>query len=230
MIDSSRSTYYLENLEQFLGFYDILERQYGVILAYRFGKEKGDLIIAKMKGTYRELMGRLTFIGSDDNYLTQALVGTVPALALYKVLLEMKETENPAETAGTIYLEAIERAFQSQEMGMPSELQERGAMMFSPGVYSGMRKMAENSQQKKYDGDFVYHFIEGNGSDFDFGFDFTECAVCKFFHKENADELTPYMCRYDFIESRACNTGLMRTKTLAEGQDRCDFRYKKPGA
>jgi hypothetical protein len=140
----------------------------------------------------------------------------------------MDEIDRPARDAGTIYLEAISRAFENNDMGSPEELRERGAMMFTEEVFTGMRSMAENSQSKKYDGDFVYRYVPGNGADFDFGLDFTECAVCKFFEREEAQALTPYMCQYDFIESRFCQTGLSRTKTLADGHGMCDFRYKKP--
>ena len=37
----------------------------------------------------------------------------------------------------------------------------------------------------------------------------------------------PYICALDFPISKTFNRGLIRTKTLAEGADICDFRYKK---
>jgi hypothetical protein len=38
---------------------------------------------------------------------------------------------------------------------------------------------------------------------------------------------TPQNWRQDFIASELEGTGLVRTMTLADGADRCDFRYKK---
>ncbi|MGZ7135813.1 MAG: L-2-amino-thiazoline-4-carboxylic acid hydrolase, partial [Methanobacterium sp.] len=63
--------------------------------------------------------------------------------------------------------------------------------------------------------------------DFDYGLDFTECGIQKFFHKYDADEFTPYLCAMDIIMSDIANAGLHRTETLAEGGNKCNFRYKK---
>jgi hypothetical protein len=57
--------------------------------------------------------------------------------------------------------------------------------------------------------------------------DTTECAICKFFHAQGADELTPYMCLTEFAVSKALNMGLVRTTTIAEGGEKCDPRYKR---
>jgi len=227
MIDTVESDYYRLNLERTQHFFHILEKHYDSILAGRFGAEQAERLVREVKRLYPVVVKRLPYIGSDENYLTQALVGTVPALTLFHVLKTLDEIDRPARDAGSIYLEAISRAFGNNEMGSPEELRERGAVMFTDEVSVGMRSMADRSQEKRYEGDFVYSYVPGDGAEFDFGLDFTECAVCKFFEKEGATELTPYMCQYDFIESRFCHTGLSRTMTLADGHDRCDFRYKR---
>ncbi len=36
----------------------------------------------------------------------------------------------------------------------------------------------------------------------------------------------PYLCAMDIIMSKYGNLGLHRTKTLVDGDDICDFRYK----
>jgi len=51
--------------------------------------------------------------------------------------------------------------------------------------------------------------------------------VVKFFHCQGADELVPYMCRLDYAMSKAMGMGLVRTTTLAEGGEKCDFRFKR---
>ena len=90
-----------------------------------------------------------------------------------------------------------------------------------------MKKEAKRSQKRQYPEDFVFNYVEGDGKEFDFGMDFTECAVCKFFHSQGADEFTPFVCLYDFPVSRLTNSGLVRTMTLAEGAEKCTFRYKR---
>jgi hypothetical protein len=72
-------------------------------------------------------------------------------------------------------------------------------------------------------------YVEGNGRDFDYGVDYSECAICKFLSAQNALELVPYMCATDKIGSELLGWGLSRTMTIAKGDEKCDFRYKKGG-
>ncbi len=69
--------------------------------------------------------------------------------------------------------------------------------------------------------------IYGDGKDFDWGIDFTECAICSFFQAQDAREFLPYLCRLDYVTADAFGLGMIRTKTLAEGADRCNPRLKR---
>ena len=70
-------------------------------------------------------------------------------------------------------------------------------------------------------------FRQGDGREFDFGFDISECAFCKYLHSQALEELSPYPCLYDFTASRAFDTGLVRNKTISLVDDVCEFRYKR---
>jgi hypothetical protein len=72
----------------------------------------------------------------------------------------------------------------------------------------------------------VLTFVEGDGKSFDFGVDYTECGIVKYYRAQNADELAPYLCLGDFPLSQVLGTGLVRTTTLARGGPWCDFRFK----
>jgi hypothetical protein len=74
---------------------------------------------------------------------------------------------------------------------------------------------------------WIWNYIPGDGKEFDFGYDITDCGLCKFFHNEGADELVPYSCATEFLKSKGLGMELVRTTTLAEGHDKCNFRYKK---
>jgi hypothetical protein len=102
-------------------------------------------------------------------------------------------------------------------------------MNFSRFYLSRLRKRAIESHQRKYPGGYVFNFVEGDGQTFDYSVDYLECASCKFLAKQGAPELTPYLCPVDILYSKALGWGLMRTMTLAEGAERCDFRFKKGG-
>jgi hypothetical protein len=83
--------------------------------------------------------------------------------------------------------------------------------------------------ERNYPGDYVFEYIEGNDQDFDYGIDYVECASCKFFEEQGVPELSPYFCAKDKIASEFFGWGLSRSQTLAEGGERCDFRFKKGG-
>ena len=104
-----------------------------------------------------------------------------------------------------------------------------GRFMFTASYVSVIKMAALQSQQHQYPADWVYTLIEGDGREFDYGMDFTECAIKKFFHVLCADELTPYVCSLDYAMSNAFGQGMKRTMTLAEGGKKCDFRYKWEG-
>jgi hypothetical protein len=50
---------------------------------------------------------------------------------------------------------------------------------------------------------------------------------CKFLSAQDALELAPYVCAVDKVASEMLGWGLTRTMTIAEGFEKCDFRFKK---
>jgi len=79
------------------------------------------------------------------------------------------------------------------------------------------------------EGVYVFKFVEGDNENFDFGIDYLECASRKFLAAKDALELAPYICVTDILQSEKFGWGLTRTMTLAEGGEKCDFRFKKGG-
>jgi len=56
----------------------------------------------------------------------------------------------------------------------------------------------------------------------------TQCGLVKWFREQGVPEIAPIACEGDFVWAEFM-TGLklVRTKTLAQGDDICDFRYVK---
>ncbi len=90
-----------------------------------------------------------------------------------------------------------------------------------------MCKAARKSQEREYPSDWVFEFVEGVDGDFEWGADFTECAICKFFKEQDAEIFLPYLCLGDYAMFYSFGVGMKRTKTLGTGQSHCDFRYVK---
>ena len=73
----------------------------------------------------------------------------------------------------------------------------------------------------------MYEVVEGDGHDFEFGVDYTECGIVKYLAREGAPELAPYLCWLDYPQFAAMRLRLDRTETLAQGGQRCDFRVSR---
>lgn len=102
-----------------------------------------------------------------------------------------------------------------------------GHLKYGKKYEEKLKDAAAASQLRKYPEDFVLSFIEGDGDNFDYGLDITECGICKLYSAQGAGELSRYMCLSDYVVSKAFNRGLVRYKTIAEGAEKCDFRFKK---
>ena len=72
----------------------------------------------------------------------------------------------------------------------------------------------------------MFQYVEGDGKNFDFGIDYTECAIVKFHRSQGAEEFTRFVCLIDYPHSQLSGSGLMRTIILAEDGDRCGFRLR----
>ena len=93
---------------------------------------------------------------------------------------------------------------------------------------SSQRVLFETGQQYRF-GDFEIKYVTGDGKEFDYGVDYIDCGNYKLVLAQGAGEFAPYVCMSDIALSDAMGWGLIRTETLADGCQRCDFRFKKGG-
>ena len=52
-------------------------------------------------------------------------------------------------------------------------------------------------------------------------------GLCRLAQQEGCASIVPQMCQFDFISADFIGAELTRTKTLAGGDDCCNFRYRK---
>jgi hypothetical protein len=182
-------------------------------LTDRFGASLADIMRREMLDEYRVVIPLVPYIGGRRNRLSSALTLSAWALAVYRVVLRHGgDTQDAGEVLYRHVRDAVER--------IPRPL--RGRLLGARR--SRAQRMARRTQQRRYSGDWVAEFVDGTGQPFDFGVDYTECGIVKFLHAQGADELTPYLCHLDYVMWEAAGQQLTRTKTLAWGCDRCDFR------
>ena len=170
---------------------------------------------------FEKLMTEIPYVGDAQYPLPKTLIQSAVALSFYRSL---KEAGENFEQAGNLIADAAEVGFRAVS---EEEHRARGEQQFTEGWYQMQRFAADKSQERHNPGDWVFSFVEGVPGEFDWGWDFTECGILKLYNAQCAKELVPYLCVQDFIVSKLEGTGLQRTKTLAKGDDRCNFRYRK---
>lgn len=214
--------YYRSQRLKLLKDFDKTVKKYGrKILVRRYGNALADTIVKESRQEFEVLIPELPYIGGKKNPWTKILIQCAGFLALYRVLKAHGKT---VEEAGRLAYELVEAQLLSY-----SKLLRRlmGRWSFTRYELNKLRRQAAASQKRLYSGDWVMSFVQGDGKEFDYGIDITECAICKFFHTQDADELTPFGCLTDFATSKALGMGLVRTMTIAEGAEKCDFRFKR---
>lgn len=216
--------YYTSRKPHLLKDFDNMIKRVRKVLASYFGDDLADIIIEEARQEFEALIPELPYIGGKKNPLEENPVGSAYCLALYRVLKNHGKT---VEEAGKIVYETGEEYLRSSSIFSKLKLRVLSRLMFTKlGKYL-IKRWAAESQKRRYPGDWVYTYVEGDGKEFDFGIDYTECGICKFFHAQGADEFMPFMCLLDFPHSKASSSGLVRTMTLAEGAEKCDFRFKR---
>jgi hypothetical protein len=98
-------------------------------------------------------------------------------------------------------------------------------------MFSGlMRKIVARRARQQVRvrlGDFEVEYLVGDGDEFDFGINYLQCGNLNFVKNHGGEEFAPYVCMSDIALSDAMGWGLIRTQTLADGCEYCDFRFKK---
>ena len=190
------------------------------VLTAHFGKERTAEIMREIRTNYTSLTPSVPYIGGKENMFTEWLTYGVYYLAVYRVL---KPLGYSMDQIG----EVIYKTYEDMADYPKWFLRIVGRLKYGGSYTSRLRLAVEDSQKGQYPCGWVGTFVKGNGHQFDYGIDMTECGIWKSYVAHNAQELAPYMCLSDYVVSKAFDRGLVRHYTIAEGGDRCDFRYKK---
>jgi hypothetical protein len=190
------------------------------VFTARFGDDLAATLEMETKQAYEALGPEIPYIGGKGNMFTEWLNYSAYYLAMYQAL---SARGHKVDDVGKLIFETYEVMADYPKWF----LRIVGRFRYGEKYKEKLRSAAAASQKRKYSGDFVSSFIEGDGENFDYGLDITECGICKLYSSQGAEKLARYMCLSDYVVSKAFNRGLVRYKTIAEGAEKCDFRYKK---
>lgn len=221
LMATERTNYYLNNKKELLGAFIGTLEGVRVFLEPELGKERTQQVINSALKGFEAMLPSLPDVGGDRNWDTQYL----PVAAWYVALYEpMKACGKTAEDVGKLVydLRKYELDHTSKDV-----LAKQGKELFGLPRVKEMRAWAAWTQKREYPANWVATFLDGDGENFDFGYNYSECGLVKFFEAHGVPELAPYVCLNDFTQSKAQGTGLERSKTIAQGDGFCNFRYKQ---
>jgi len=210
-----RNEYYTSRKAEILATFDEHAHNWKAAMVSRYGERLADALLKEAREQTELLIPEIPYIGGDGNPMTRHLIRSTPSLALYKA---MKARGLTARETGKIIYDAV--------VAVIGQLPFSPSGPPSPEFVRKRKEEAARSQERRYSGDWVWEFVEGNGDEFDYGYDFLECGVQKYYQAQGAGELLPYFCFLDFVTARASGQVLMRSMTLAEGGEKCDFRFR----
>ena len=208
--------YYASRRSSILALFDDHAMAVRLLLASRYGDEFAGTVLSQARERLEALIPDILYIGGDENPMTRHLIRSTTSLVLYQAMKANGKTAE--ETGKMIYDAVVERVRHLPPAASPR-----------PEEMAEKKEEARQSQARRYPGDWVWEFIEGDGVEFDYGYDFTECGTQKLYHAQGADEFLPFYCFLDFATYRTPGWGFARTMTLAEGHAKCDFRFKRGG-
>jgi len=189
-------------------------------MVVRYGEVQSNKLLPRMRQGFNELIPAIPDVGGRPPF-TLFIHSTAVFLALYR---EMQKEGHSTDEVGNLIYVLTERYVR----GLPGMIKLALSRLMFSRIYLNRARRRAPASGRLPEG-FEFEFVEGDGASFDYGIDYHGCAVVKFLQKHNAPELAPYICRLDIIYSEELQWGLTRTTTIANGFDRCDFRFRQGG-
>ena len=214
-------SYYVSRKSKLLKDFDRTAALLRDHLIQRYGEELADTLHREARQEYENLIPEVPFVrDARARALNSFLLVTAQEVAVYKAM--KRQGKGPGE-AWEICHEAIRermRTFSKMKRWLLKRL------MHSRFLLRRVTKRAEKREQLKF-GDFEIRYVLGDGTDYDWGVDYLACGNYNFAKNQGAEDFAPYVCMSDIALGDALEWGLIRTQTLADGCDSCDFRFKK---
>ncbi len=166
----------------------------------------------KVKKEYKAMLLRTPDIGGSSLEMNLYIAAFV--FSLYKA--------EPNEITPEIVNQMVDAVFDSPFMIKAHK--NKKCTLFSDKVQDKKVKESIASQNSKYELDWKYDYKKGKD---EFYNTYTECGICKLGLRENCFEFVPCLCNMDERSYRNEGGQLHRTKTLANGDECCNFHVTK---
>jgi L-2-amino-thiazoline-4-carboxylic acid hydrolase-like protein len=212
--------WYLKNKPRIMREIKFAIPHYKKFIAQAYGSDVAEVVVAETLQRFEILLPNVPYIGGNENTLTENLYLSAAMLAMYQAL--QARGKSVEEVARLIY-----QGTSSLYSSLPFSLMLfwQGRQLFSQRRIDQRWRAAVISQERRFPDDWVFEIVEADGKGFQFGVDYIECGIIKYLTKQNARELAPYLCWLDYPMCAAMRVRLIRTKTIAQGSEKCNFRF-----
>ena len=218
MGDDPGRAYYIAHKTEIMDQFDTHAGSWRGFLIASYDESFTEAVLSDARERYETMIPTIPYIGGDENPMTRHLVRSTTSLVLYQV---MHTKGMSAIEVGKVVYDAVAASV--------SQLPAHPFRELSTERVVKEKEQARRSQERRYPGDWVWTYVEGDGVTSDYGRDYFECGTHKLYQAYGADEFLPFYCYLDFVTHRTAGWGFARTMTLGEGHDRCDFRWKRGG-
>lgn len=217
----SSNNYYLAHRQALTEEFRQVLNDAALFLQPELGPKSTQALLRHALVNFDRLLPEFPFIGGESNWVTKF----IPMAGWYAALYPpMKENGKNSEDLGRLMYELSKTGLEK----IPKEnALSAGKDAFTQEYMDKFKSWAEWTRKREYPANWVADFVQGDGEEFDYGYDYTECGVVKYFQAQGVPELAPYFCLTDFPKNAVLGTGLVRKRTIAQGDGICDFRYKK---
>lgn len=168
----------------------------------------------KLNAEYRAMVERTPAL-NKGNLLTPNLVMGCYFFALAKA--------DPAITPETID-NIFTWGFSSNFMKKVHEGKKKKGELFTEKHQNMRLAAAAETQTSTYEMDWRYTYVKGDN---EFWCTYTACGLCKLAQRENMMAYLPALCKSDYLNYELVGARLERSKTLANGDDCCDFHVTR---
>lgn len=222
-MDNHYSDYFSKQKKRLLKRFDKTAKRADKFIAARYDEDFSRAVIKATRENFLKIIPEIPYIGGKKNQFTQVMVINAWIISLSRAMkAQGKATDDVIKICCEVSDDFM-KSFPSILIWMATKL------AFSSLVKSKMRRQAGQSQKRKYPADFVYRYVEGDGKEYDWTLEFSECAVNKFYDEQGVHDLKPFCNFFDVTYSKYLNMGINANTTIGIGCPTCELKYKKGG-
>lgn len=204
-----------------MGYSRTAEKGIKARLRQKYSSEECERLMEKIDRQYEEFLKDLPYCGAKHNIMIWQLYDAIAAFACYEVLPEKETPEEFAQTCIMIYGMDRKRRRLPRFLTVDSQRFINFVRIAIKHVAAYMNKKLnsrkwEDGWRIEMDTD---HLQEG------LQVALVGCPIYNFAHKHGYEKLMPAMCNCDFPGFDSLHAGLIRPRTVSNGDDRCDYWY-----